>query len=99
MATAETTPTLSGRDDATAGPETLTIRGRQVLICDCEGTMSLDAKALGSACASAGGTEAPVAGLKTGETYTHLCRTQLNAFQAIAAQGTPLMVASTQDAH
>ncbi|MEM7651821.1 MAG: 4Fe-4S binding protein, partial [Pseudomonadota bacterium] len=41
---------------------------------------------------------APVAGLKTGETYTHLCRTQLNAFQTIVAQGAPLMVACTQEA-
>ena len=38
--------------------------GKKLLICDCEGTMPLDADALGKAC----GTDEP---------YTQLCRAQL----------------------
>ncbi|MDX6752258.1 4Fe-4S dicluster domain-containing protein [Geminicoccaceae bacterium 1502E] len=63
------------------------VRGRKVLLCDCEGTMCLDGKALGRAL---GTGEAPV--------HRHLCRTQIESFRRAAAGGEPLLVACTQEA-
>jgi ferredoxin len=64
---------------------------RRVLVCDCEGTMPLDAKALAKALATApGGGEFAL--------NTHLCRKQIANFEAAAARGEPLLVACTQEA-
>ena len=61
--------------------------GKEFLICDCEGTMALDAKALAKAC-----------GVKDLAVNHQLCRQQLEEFQRQAAKGTPLVVACTQEA-
>ena len=63
------------------------IGGRKILVCDCEGTMPLDGKALAKAC---GGTAAAFVNHQ-------LCRAQLENFRAAAAGGTPLLVACTQE--
>ncbi len=57
------------------------------LICNCEKTMLLDAKTLSKAL---GG---PVETL-----HTHLCRTELAAFEESLATGEPVLVACTQEA-
>lgn len=61
--------------------------GKEFLICDCEGTMALDAKALAKAC-----------GVEDLAVNHQLCRQQLEEFQRQAAKGTPLVVACTQEA-
>ena len=69
---------------------------KQVLVCDCEGTMSIDGKALAKACGQ--GAEAAT-DLKVA---THLCRRQIEEFQRVAtAAGQAdegLLVACTQEA-
>ncbi len=75
----------------------MNLNGNRVLVCDCEGTMTIDGKALAKACesgpANADG-ELAVA--------THLCRVQIEEFQrqagAAAEDDTPLLVACTQEA-
>lgn len=64
------------------------LNGQQVLVCDCEGTMAIDGKALAKACDGDG--ELTVA--------THLCRRQIEEFQRQAGDGAPLLVACTQEA-
>jgi len=66
--------------------------GKRVLLCDCEGSMPLDGKALAKACAAAGavGADAPA--------NTHLCRAQVDRFLKAAAEDGPLLVACTQEA-
>lgn len=68
--------------------------GKRVLVCNCEGTMALDGKALGRACAAAG---AAGDGIKL---HHNLCRSQLALFhEAVAgAAETPVVVACTQEA-
>lgn len=63
------------------------INGKEVLVCDCEGTMAIDAKALAKAC---GGGDVAV--------NTQLCRAQLANFERTAAAGKPALVACTQEA-
>ncbi len=63
------------------------IKGKNVLVCDCEGTMPLDAGALGKAC----GTDAPTI-------HTQLCRSQLGEFQRAILGDQPVVVACTQEA-
>ncbi len=63
------------------------INGKTVLVCDCEGTMPLDAKALAKALG--------VAGL---ELNTQLCRAQLGNFQRAVIGDAPVLVACTQEA-
>lgn len=58
------------------------------LICDCEHTMTLDGGAVAKACGAGGSLDV----------QTHLCRSQLENFQAAAAKGGPLVVACTQEA-
>ena len=60
--------------------------GKEFLVCDCEGTMALDAKVL----AKAYGAE------KLAVNH-QLCRQQLEEFQRRAAEGKPLVVACTQE--
>ena len=63
------------------------IDGKRLLICDCEGTIPLDADALGKAC----GSDAPTV-------HTELCRGQLGDFQRAVLEDGPLIVACTQEA-
>ena len=63
------------------------IDGKRLLICDCEGTIPLDADALGKAC----GSDAPTV-------HTQLCRGQLGDFQRAVLEDGPLIVACTQEA-
>ena len=57
----------------------------KLLICNCNKTMPLDGKALGSA-------------LKQGALHVHseLCRRHIAAFEAVAKSGEDLVVACTQ---
>src|ERR1700730_19208535 len=61
--------------------------GRKLLVCNCEGTMSLDGKALGRACGGDGALFV----------NTQLCRARTDNFRAAAAKGAPLLVACTQE--
>lgn len=63
------------------------LAGRRVLLCSCEGTMALDAKALGKA-------------LGVADTHIHsnLCRAELAVFEKAADGGEPLLVACTAEA-
>ncbi|MCH7931923.1 MAG: 4Fe-4S dicluster domain-containing protein [Proteobacteria bacterium] len=63
------------------------IKGKKFLVCDCEGTMPLDAEALAKAC----GGEAP-------KVYTQLCRSQIGEVQRAVLGETPVVVACTQEA-
>jgi ferredoxin len=60
---------------------------RHLLICSCDDTMPLDADAVRRGCRG----KATAA--------QQLCRAELDRFRTIAAQGTPLTVACTQEAH
>lgn len=63
--------------------------GKTVALCSCEQTMPLDGAALARACAAEGeGTTV----------HRQLCRAQIEAFRALAADGDPLLVACTQEA-
>jgi ferredoxin len=68
------------------------VNGKRLLVCDCNGTMPLDGKALAAACA---GGRVPAGGL---EVHTFLCRTQLAKFEAALRQDRPVVVACTQEA-
>src|SRR5688500_6912722 len=57
---------------------TMTARSRPCLVCDCEGTMRLDPARLAEAGAAS--------------IHTQLCRTQLDRFRAVVAEGGPLLV-------
>ncbi|MEM1200053.1 MAG: 4Fe-4S ferredoxin, partial [Pseudomonadota bacterium] len=61
---------------------------KTLMLCDCEHTMKLDAKAI------AGGLELH----KVPEVCTHLCRTEVNKFADALNTGEPLLVACTQEA-
>ncbi len=63
------------------------IDGKTVLLCDCEGTMALDAKALARACRA-----------KDVAINRQLCRAQIDNFRAALAGGRPVLVACTQEA-
>ncbi len=65
----------------------------KTLICDCNRTMPLDARALGLALRQAPGaaTEAP------GTVHSSLCRREAPAFQRAARSGEDLLVACTQE--
>ncbi len=63
------------------------IDGKTVLVCDCEGTMTLDGGKLAKAC----GADGPVT------INTQLCRAQLANFEQALATGKPLVVACTQE--
>ena len=65
---------------------------KQVLVCDCEGTMTIDGAALAKACGGDGDLRVA----------THLCRRQIEEFQRVAEgaakDASPLLVACTQEA-
>ena len=63
------------------------IDGKTVLVCDCEGSMELDAGAL----AKTGDGEAPFIN-------TQLCRSQLDNFRTAVADGEPVIVCCTREA-
>lgn len=63
------------------------LEGRQVLVCDCEGTMPLDGAALARACGARG----------SAEVATQLCRREIGRFQQAVRAGQPLLVACTQE--
>ncbi len=67
---------------------------QEVLVCNCEGTMAIDGKALSGACAVAPGAgasgELSVAG--------HLCRGEIEEFLRLAKGSGKLLVACTQEA-
>ncbi|MEE8392934.1 MAG: 4Fe-4S dicluster domain-containing protein [Rhodospirillales bacterium] len=65
------------------------LNGKEILVCDCEGEMPLDGKALAKACGAKN---------KKLAVNTSLCRVQLEEFQRIAAKGKPMVVACTQEA-
>src|SRR5262249_30265638 len=62
-------------------------RSGKVLICSCEGTMSLDETAL-----RRGARDAQVS------TCDHLCRAEIDRFRAAVASGEPIVVGCTQEA-
>jgi len=67
------------------------MRGKRLLVCNCEETMPLDAGRLAKACQAAGATGEL-------ELNTQLCRAQLGNFQqSILGEG-PVLVACTQEA-
>lgn len=63
------------------------INGKRVLVCDCQGTMRLHARAL----AAALDAEVP-------EVHHELCRGQCDSFRAALGDGAPVLVACTQEA-
>jgi ferredoxin len=67
------------------------MRGRRMLVCNCETTMPLDAGKLGRACQAAGAS---------GELSlnSELCRAQLGNFQQAILSGDRVLVACTQEA-
>ena len=65
------------------------VKGKQILVCNCEVTMALDGKALARACGAEGGS---------GEIHTQLCRAQIDSFRQALAAGGPLLVGCTQEA-
>ncbi len=63
------------------------VKGRQVLVCNCEVSMALDGKGLARA-----------RGADDGAIHTQLCRAQLDSFRRALAGGAPLLVGCTQEA-
>jgi ferredoxin len=68
------------------------VKGKKVLVCNCEVSMALDGKALAKAC----GASDPEFG--AGEVHTQLCRAQIDRFRQALAAGGPLLVGCTQEA-
>src|SRR5215469_203001 len=83
---------LPVRGIVTWGDRAMEVNGKRLLVCDCNGTMPLDGKALAAACA---GGRTPHADL---EIHTFLCRTQLAKFEAALREERPVIVACTQEA-
>ncbi|MDA0306388.1 MAG: 4Fe-4S binding protein [Proteobacteria bacterium] len=67
------------------------LNNKEVLVCNCEGTMDIDGKALAKACAPNTTPEAL-------NVASHLCRTQIEEFQRLAGSNDQLLVACTQEA-
>jgi ferredoxin len=82
------------------------LNDKEVLVCNCEGTMAIDGKALAKA--GLAGTTAKEKPAKKGakksakadalDVSSHLCRTQLEEFQRLAGKNDSLLVACTQEA-
>jgi ferredoxin len=66
------------------------LRGKRVLLCDCEGSMPLTADGLSAACRRVG-AEGDV------ELNSQLCRAQIDNFRRALEGGEPLLVACTQE--
>ena len=69
------------------------LNGKTILLCNCEGTMSLDGKALAKACGAS--FPEPGGDLKI---HHHLCRAEIERFKASVRDGGPVIVACTQEA-
>ena len=67
------------------------MRGKRILVCDCEASMPLDAAKLTEACRAIGGEG-------EFELNTQLCRAQLGNFQQAILGQAPVLVACTQEA-
>jgi len=67
------------------------MRGKRVLVCDCDSTMPLEESALTRACKAVGAEG-------KAELNTQLCRAQLGNFQRAILGGQPVVVACTQEA-
>jgi ferredoxin len=63
------------------------VKGRKVLVCNCEVSMALDGQKLARALGASGG-----------EVHTQLCRAQIESFRRTLAEGRPVVVACTQEA-
>jgi ferredoxin len=63
------------------------LKGKRILVCNCEISMPLDGKGLVKACGAEGGCEV----------HTQLCRAQIESFKAAVASGEPLLVGCTQE--
>ena len=64
------------------------INGRTIVVCDCNGTMSIDGKALAKACGAEPGLDV----------NTLLCRSQIGNLERALHAGLPVVVACTQEA-
>ena len=75
------------------------LNDKEVLVCNCEGTMDIDGKALAKACFG-GAQKTTKKNAKSGnlDVASHLCRTQLEEFQRLAGASDGLLVACTQEA-
>lgn len=75
------------------------LNDKEVLVCNCEGTMDIDSKALAKACLG-GAQKTTKKNSKSGnlDVASHLCRTQLDEFQRLADTSDGLLVACTQEA-
>ncbi len=67
------------------------LRGKRVLLCNCEASMPLDADRLVAACQANGASGKSLVN-------SQLCRAQLGNFQDAVASGAPVLVACTQEA-
>ena len=65
----------------------MNLKGKKLLVCNCEVSMALDGKALAKACGAEGG----------GQVHTQLCRAQIESFRAALAEGRPVLVGCTQE--
>src|SRR5690348_12888752 len=63
------------------------IGGKTIVLCDCEGSMPLDGKAVARACAASGASASG----------RHLCRAELDRLLSAAKAGKPLVVGCTQE--
>jgi hypothetical protein len=64
------------------------LKGKRILVCNCEISMPLDGKALARASGAEGACQV----------HTQLCRAQIESFKAAVAGGEPLVVGCTQEA-
>lgn len=64
------------------------LKGKRLLVCNCEVSMALDGKALARACRAEGAFEV----------HTQLCRAQIERFRQAVAGGRPVLVGCTQEA-
>ena len=64
------------------------LKGKRILVCNCEISMPLDGDQLARACGAEGACAV----------HTQLCRAQIERFKAALASGEPLVVGCTQEA-
>ena len=64
------------------------LKGKRILVCNCEISMPLDGKSLAKACGAGGACEV----------HSQLCRAQIESFKTAVAGGAPLVVGCTQEA-
>jgi ferredoxin len=73
-------------EDSTGKP--MELKGKRILVCNCEISMPLDGRKLAKACGAEGACEV----------HSQLCRAQIESFKAAVASGEPLLVGCTQEA-